>query len=108
MSSSQTLLQWGDKDNQGITSSGGKLKKKGHVFFKDESMTKGRITLIIEPPTPSATVTLAISVCDRYLPARSAKFGSRSVAHGYFFERNSMTGNLDLTNPPVTATSLKS
>lgn len=95
MSTSQPQLQWEDKDNEGITASGWKPREKGHIFFKDESTTKGKITLIMEPPTPGTSVSFSILVCDQYLPMCCPTTVSRSVAHGYFFEKNAITGIVD-------------
>lgn len=94
-SSGEPLLRWGNLDIHGVTSSGWNPLRGANVCFKDETETKDKITLIIEPPAPGAGYSLAAVLCVPYWPIIYHEVASRSEAHGYFFEKNKETGNFE-------------
>lgn len=92
MSSTYSLLRWANEDNRGILSSGWNFRNKGHVFFKDEMGSLGKITLIIEPPIPFNALSLASAAYESYWHLKGPDVETRATAHGYFFEKNVLTG----------------
>ena len=92
MSSTHCLLRWEDEDNRGISSSGWSFRNRGHVYFRDETNTSGKITLIIEPPTPFNPLSLALASYESYWYLKCPDAEFLPEAHGYFFEKNASTG----------------
>ena len=86
-------LRWGDRDIHGVTSSGWNPFRGANVCFKDETSTKDKITLIIEPPAPGAGLSVAALLCVPYWPIICHAIACKSEAHGYFFEKNKETGS---------------
>lgn len=55
--SKKSLLRWGKDDTKGICSSGiNPFKKMRISLVTDEIQSKNKISLIIEPPAPGASV----------------------------------------------------
>ena len=92
LASAKTVLRWGDTDVSGVSASGWNPFKGANVCFMDESATKEKISLIIEPPAPGTTLTVASIFCIPYWPIICQAISAKSEAHGYFFEKNPTTG----------------
>ena len=92
MSSTHCLLRWADKDNRGISSSGWSFRDRGHVHFRDETSVSGKITLIVEPPTPFNPLSHALASYESFWYLKGQNIELCPEAHGYFFEKNTSTG----------------
>jgi hypothetical protein len=93
VSNSKTLLRWGNDDNKGIVSSGWSLTRGAHICFKDEVATKDKVQLIIEPSNPGSSLAISFLMSGAFQPNVSSNAASKVEAHGYFFEKNHVTGN---------------
>jgi hypothetical protein len=89
---SQPRLRWGEQDKGGIGASGWSPSWRTTVTFVSNTMTSGRVTLIIEP-----SLGVISSCCLPFWPMIGSYLRMRGVeAQGFFFVRNPITGKVDV------------
>ena len=94
--STKPNLRWREEDSKGVTGSGWSPFKGANLYFLDETDSKAKISLIIEPAAPGVFYSIAGVLCVPCWPYFCKGVSSKAEAHGYFFELNPETGQLTM------------
>lgn len=89
-------LNWDIQNQKSVFMSGWNPLKGVNICFRDESETRGKISIIIEINTLSIRHGLSLTMATPYIPYICDDAQNSVIAYGYFFEKDPITKKINM------------